>query len=120
MRVEFAGYATAADQELNSFTMAAVGSGTTMHHLQSMSGLDDAFEWFGGSVNGRYLVSYESGDDHFDASEGYVGKNQFLIALQTGLLDPAPGTGGIGDDPHGFEIDGCNGSGCVAPAGGSA
>ena len=120
VRVEFAGFAVANAQELNSFTMAAVGSGTTMHHLQSMSGLDDAFEWFGGSVNARYLVSYESGDDHFDASEGYVGKNQFLIALQTGLLDPAPGTGGIGDDPHGFEIDGCNGTGCVAPAGGSA
>ena len=120
VRVEFAGFAVANAQELNSFTMAAVGSGTTMHHLQSMSGLDDAFEWFGGSVNAKYLVSYESGDDHFDASEGYVGKNQFLIALQTGLLDPAPGTGGIGDDPHGFEIDGCNGSGCVAPAGANA
>ena len=120
VRVEFAGFAVANAQELNSFTMAAVGSGTTMDHLQSMSGLDDAFEWFGGSVNAKYLVSYESGDDHFDASEGYVGKNQFLIALQTGLLDPAPGTGGIGDDPHGFEIDGCNGGGCVAPAGGNA
>lgn len=120
VRVEFAGFAVANAQELNSFTLAAVGSGTTMHHLQSLSGLDDAFEWFGGSVNGRYLVSYESGDDHFDASEGYVGKNQFLIGLQTGLLDPAPGTGGIGDDPHGFEIDGCNGSGCIAPAGGNA
>jgi hypothetical protein len=112
VRVEFAGYAVASGQELNSFTFAAVGSGTTFEYLQSVMGLDDSFEWFGGMVNGRYLVSYESGDDHFDAAEGYRGKNQFLIALQSTRGDPA------GTDPQGFEVDGCNGTGCTAPAGG--
>jgi hypothetical protein len=120
VRVEFAGYAVASAQELNSFTFAAVGGGTTIDHLQSVAGLDDAYEWFGGAVNGKYLVSYESGDDHFDASEGYTGKNQFLIGLQTTLIPPAAGTGGIGDDPQGFEVDGCSGTGCVAPAGGNS
>ena len=86
VRVEFAGFGPAADQELNSFTFAAVGSGTTMEYLQSLSGLDDAFEWFGGAVDGKYLVSYESGDDHFDMSEGYVGRLQYLIAFQSKLL----------------------------------
>ncbi len=114
MRVEFAGYAVAAAQELNSFTLAAVGSNTTLEYLQSMAGLDDSFEWFGGAVNGRYLVSYESGDDHFDASEGYRGKNQFLIAFQSIAGDPG------GSDPQGFEVDGCAGGGCTAPAGGVA
>ena len=113
-RVEFAGYAVATNQELNSFTFAAVGSGTTLENLQSVMGLDDSFEWFGGAVNGRYLVSYESGDDHFDAAEGYRGKNQFLIAFQSTRGDPA------GTDPQGFEVDGCAGGGCTAPAGGSA
>ena len=111
VRVEFAGYAVASAQELNSFTFAAVGNGTTLEYLQSMTGLDDSFEWFGGTVNGRYLVSYESGDDHFDAAEGYRGKNQFLIALQSTRGDPG------GSDPQGFEVDGCNGPGCTAPAG---
>lgn len=69
VRVEFAGYATATDAELNSFTFAAVGSGTTMEYLQVMNGLDDSFEWFGGTADAKYLVSYESGDDHFDMSE---------------------------------------------------
>ena len=113
-RVEFAGYAVASGNELNSFTFAAVGSGTTLENLQSVMGLDDSFEWFGGTVNGRYLVSYESGDDHFDAAEGYRGKNQFLIALQSTRGDPG------GNDPQGFEVDGCAGGGCTAPAGGSA
>jgi len=120
VRVEFAGYATLPDAELNSFTFAAVGSQTTFEYLQSVSGLDDSFEWFGGTVDGRYLVSYESGDDHFDTSEGYRGRNQFLISLQSTFLTPRAGAGAISADPQGFEVDGCNGGGCTAPSGGNA
>ncbi len=58
-----------------------------------MTGLDDSFEWWGGAVDGRYLVSYESGDDHFDWTEGYQGRNQFLIAFQSTRLTPAAGHG---------------------------
>jgi hypothetical protein len=113
VRVEFAGYATAQDQELNSFTFAAVGSGTTAEYLQSLMGLDDSFEWFGGTVNHRYLVSYESGDDHFDASEGYSGRVQYAIAYQSGLLtNIRSGAGSPSADPQGVENDGCNGSNC--------
>ncbi|HRP07419.1 MAG TPA: fibronectin type III domain-containing protein, partial [Gemmatimonadales bacterium] len=61
VRVEYAGYGPAQDAELNSFTFAAVGSGTTLEYLQALNGLDDAYEWFGGAVDGRYLVSYETG-----------------------------------------------------------
>src|SRR5690606_6565612 len=78
VRIEFSGYATAPDAELNSLTLAAVGSGTRLSYIQTLAGLDDSFEWFGGTVDGKYLVSYESGDDHFDASEGYRGRNQYL------------------------------------------
>ena len=120
VRVEFAGYATLTDAELNSFTFAAVGSGTTFEYLQSLAGLDDAFEWFGGTVDGKYLVSYEAGDDHFDTSEGYRGRNQFLIAFQSRFLTPRPGAGAVSSDPQGFEVDGCNGGGCTAPSGASA
>jgi hypothetical protein len=59
-------------------------------------------------VDGRYLVSYESGDDHFDATEGYLGRNQFLIAYQTQRLTPQAGSGQLASDPRGFEIDGCD------------
>ncbi|HEX5580145.1 MAG TPA: hypothetical protein VFX39_01120 [Gemmatimonadaceae bacterium] len=114
VRVEFAGFGPAPDQELNSFTFAAVGSGTTLSHLQALNGLDDHYEWFGGAVDGKYLVSYESGDDHFDASEGYVGRNQFLVAYQSGVLKPRPGSGDVSGDPQGFEVDGCAGSGCAS------
>jgi len=38
VRVEFAGYAPIQDQELNSFTFAAVGSATRISYLQAMAG----------------------------------------------------------------------------------
>ena len=114
VRVEFAGFGPAQDAELNSFTFAAVGSGTTMEYLESLSGLDDSFEWFGGAVDGKYLVSYEAGDDHFDMAEGYVGRLQFLIAFQSRILQPRAGAGNVSQDPQGIENDGCDGANCTA------
>lgn len=123
-RIEFAGYdiSNGAGQELNTLSMYAVGRGTTLEYIQSMSGLDDSFEWWGGAVDVRYLVSYESGDDHFDWSEGYQGRGQFLIALQTQRLSPAPGAGTFSSDPRGFEGDGCDPgvSGCTVTATGTS
>lgn len=118
VRVEFAGFGPAQDQELNSVTLAGVGRGTTMEYVQAIAGLDDNFEWFGGAVDGKYLVSYESGDDHFDASEGFVGRNQFVIALQSVVLTPRPGAGQFSSDPQGIENDGCgDASGGTCPQG---
>lgn len=109
VRVEFAGYATAPNAELNSFTFAAVGSGTQMDHLQALAGLDDHYEWFGGAADAKYLVSYEAGDDHFDMSEGFRGRLQHLIAYQSKVLQPRPGAGNVSSDPQGIENDGCGG-----------
>ena len=113
VRVEFAGAASQLNVELNAFSFYAVGNSTRMEYLQAIRGLDDQFEWFGGTVDSRYLVSYESGDDHFDAAEGYRGRNQFLIALQTGpRVPPAQGNpGALSSDQNGFEQDGCGSSG---------
>ena len=116
VRVEFAGFGVANDQELNSFTLAAVGSGTRIDHVQALAGLDDAFEWFGGAVDASHLVSYETADDHFDAAEGYIGRVQHLIAFQSTILQPRAGSGVLSSDPQGFEIDGCGSataSGCT-------
>lgn len=112
VRVEFAGYAPSLNNELNSFTFAAVGSGTRLSYLQAMSGLDDSYEFFGGTVSGDHLVSYEGGDDHFDMSEGYRGVLQYLIAFQSGQLTPRIGAGSVSSDPQAIENDGCAGSGC--------
>jgi hypothetical protein len=114
VRVEFAGFGPALNEELNSFTFAAVGSGTKLQYLQALAGLDDSFEWFGGAVDATYLVSYEAGDDHFDMSEGYVGRLQYLIGMQSTQLTPRSGAGSSSTDPQGIENDGCSGTGCTA------
>lgn len=115
VRVEFAGFAPSLNNELNSFTFAAVGSGTRASYLQSMSGLDDSYEWFGGGFDADHLVSYESGDDHFDMSEGFSGRLQYLIAFQSDVLTPRSGAGSVSSDPSGIENDGCPASaaGCT-------
>lgn len=123
VRIEFAGFdvSNGAGQELNSLSLYAVGRGTTIEYVQSMAGLDDSFEFWGGAVDTRYLVSYESGDDHFDWTEGYQGRNQFLIAYQSQKLTPRPGAGVFSTDPRGFEGDGCDPavSGCTLSATGA-
>ena len=113
VRVEFAGFAPRANQELNSFTFLAVGSGTRLSYLQALYGLDDAFEWFGGATTATNLVSYETGDDHFDMSEGFRGRLQYVIVLQsqTVNINPLPGQN-VATDPQGMENDGCDGAGC--------
>jgi hypothetical protein len=107
VRVEFAGFAVVLDQELNSFSFYAVGRGSDFQYLEALSGLDDSFEFFGGSVDTKYTVSYEAGDDHYDWTEGHNGRHQFLIALQTYAPTPRTGAGFPSQDPRGFEGDGC-------------
>ena len=77
VRIEFAGIATQPNSELNSLTMGGVGRGTTIEHVQVSYGNDDGFEWFGGTVNGRYLISYGILDDDFDCDNGFSGRVQF-------------------------------------------
>jgi hypothetical protein len=116
VRVEFAGFAPSQNAELNSFTFAAVGSGTRLSNLQALAGLDDSFEWFGGAVSATNLVSYDAGDDHFDMSEGFRGRLQNVIALQTRSFaagDIRSGAGAPASDPQGIENDGCEGAGCT-------
>lgn len=68
--------------EINGLTMGAVGAGTTIEYVEVLYNKDDGFEWFGGNVNTRYLVSAFNGDDAFDYDEGFTGKGQFWLALQ--------------------------------------
>jgi hypothetical protein len=112
VRVEFAGFAPSLNNELNAFTFAAVGSGTRASFMQSMGGLDDSYEFFGGGFDADHLVAYETGDDMYDMSEGFVGRLSFIIGFNSVQLIPRTGAGSLATDLEGIENDGCNGSGC--------
>jgi hypothetical protein len=82
LRVEYAGVELTPNNETNSITMGGVGSGTKMEHLVVSYGGDDGFEWFGGTVNGKYLVSISTWDDDFDVDFGHRGNIQFGLAVR--------------------------------------
>ena len=63
VRIEFAGYPFQKDKEINGLTLGSVGSGTEIDHVQVSYSNDDSFEWFGGTVNCKYLVAYKGWDD---------------------------------------------------------
>lgn len=86
VRIEYAGYAFQPDKEINSLTMAAVGRGTTIDHIQVIYAKDDAYEWFGGTVNCKYLIAYKTQDDDFDTDNGYSGKVQFGLIIRDSML----------------------------------
>jgi hypothetical protein len=112
VRVEFAGFAPLQDQEFNAFTFCAIGSGTRASYLQALDGLDDSYEFFGGGFDLDHLVALETGDDMFDMSEGWAGRMQYLIGMNTVQLVPRTGGGFYSVDVEGIENDGCNGTGC--------
>jgi hypothetical protein len=43
---------------------------------------DDGFEFWGGAVNTRYLVSAYNSDEMFDMDQGHEGKHQFWFGMQ--------------------------------------
>ncbi|QJW92118.1 IPT/TIG domain-containing protein [Spirosoma taeanense] len=84
VRIEFPGIAltTSANSEVNGLTLYGVGSGTTIDHVQVSYSGDDSYEWFGGTVNQKYLVAFRGFDDDFDTDHGYSGKVQFALSLR--------------------------------------
>ena len=68
--------------EINGLTFGGVGRGTTIDHVEVIANFDDGYEWFGGTVNCKYLISAFCGDDCFDMDEGFRGKLQYLFAIQ--------------------------------------
>jgi hypothetical protein len=98
VRVEFPGIAFQPNNEINGVTFGGVGTGTVVHHLQVSYSGDDAIEWFGGSVDCKYLITYRSFDDDYDCDAGYHGRVQFGFTLRDPNVADASGS-------NGFEID---------------
>jgi hypothetical protein len=97
-RIEFAGIALSPDNELNSLTMGGVGSGTKLSYIQVYRAGDDAFEWFGGTVNADHLVASYTWDDDFDTDFGYSGNVQFGVAQRFRSLADISGSNSFESD----------------------
>ena len=98
VRIEFAGIALSPNNETNGLTFGGVGSGTTIDYVQNSFGGDDSFEWFGGSVNCKHLVSYAAWDDDFDTDNGFSGQVQFGLAVRDPFQADQSGSNGFESD----------------------
>ena len=71
-----------ANNEINGMTLGGVGNGTTIEYVEVIANKDDGVEFFGGTVNTKYISVAYCGDDSFDADEGYRGMNQYWYVVQ--------------------------------------
>lgn len=84
VRIEFAGALITSKNELNALAMQGVGRGTTLEYIQVHMGEDDGIEFFGGTVNFKYILATGNSDDNLDWTDGWRGKGQFFVAQQYG------------------------------------
>jgi hypothetical protein len=89
--------------EINGITFAGVGSGTTVEYVEVFNNQDDGFEFFGGTVNTRYLISAFTTDDSFDIDQGYRGTGQFWLAVQNAVYADHAGEHDGGESSYGGE-----------------
>ncbi|WP_046245935.1 T9SS type A sorting domain-containing protein [Hymenobacter terrenus] len=94
VRIEFPGIplSTAANSEINGLSLYGVGAGTTIEYVQVHSSGDDAFEWFGGNSNARYLIANATTDDDFDTDLGYTGRVQFAVTVRDAAVADVSGS----------------------------
>ena len=102
-QVRYAGSRFTTQNELNGIAFQGVGNGRPaglaadkepFEFIQVHNNADDGVEFFGGTVNARYLVLTGNGDDSLDWTDGWVGNAQYVL-IQHG--------NGAGD--NGFESD---------------
>jgi hypothetical protein len=97
-RIEFAGIAYSPDNEINGLTFGGVGSGTSISYIQVYRSGDDAYEWFGGTVNCDHLVASYSWDDDWDTDFGFSGHIQFGISQRAHTISDQSGSNGFESD----------------------
>lgn len=84
--------------EINGLTLGGVGNGTIIRNIEVIANLDDAIEWFGGTVDSSNLIVWGHGDDGLDLDQAYSGTISNAVIIQTNVSD------------HAFEIDGPEGT----------
>ena len=100
--IRYGGFEFAEDEEINGLTLGAVGSGTTIEFVEVFNNSDDGVEFFGGTVNTKFMVMAFNEDESFDSDQVWRGHNQFWFAIQkdigNGSNYGAEQDGGDGDD----------------------
>ena len=76
------GYEFEVDEEINGISFESVGAGTTVEYIQVHNNADDGVEFFGGTVNAKYVLLTGNQDDSVDWDEGFQGFMQHVLVIQ--------------------------------------
>jgi hypothetical protein len=100
VRIEFPGIplTSTANSEINGLTMYSCGTGTIIDHIQVSFSGDDSYEWFGGTVNCKYLVAIRGLDDEYDTDNGFRGHIQFILGIRDPNISDQSGSNGFESD----------------------
>lgn len=101
VRIEFPGIAFLPDNEINGLTLGGIGRQTVIENVQVSYSGDDSFEFFGGTVNAKYLVAFKGVDDEFDTDFGFRGNLQFCFGLRDPNIADISGSNGFESDNDG-------------------
>lgn len=96
--VRFSGAVLAVGAEINGITLGSVGRGTTIDHVEIIASADDNIEFFGGTVDVKYVSALFGNDDMFDYDLGWSGRAQFLFGMKGNTSFSA-------DSDNGYEAD---------------
>lgn len=96
--IRHSGIALGGDNEIQGLTLAGVGNGTTISHIEIIASNDDGIEIFGGTVNVSNIVIGWQRDDAYDVDQNYSGTVTNLVNIS--------GSDTRSSDPSTFEIDG--------------
>ncbi|MEM8660471.1 MAG: hypothetical protein AAGF35_06255, partial [Pseudomonadota bacterium] len=100
VRIAEGGLVAGPNNEINGLTLQGVGYGTIVEYVQVHDNLDDGVEWFGGTVDARYIVLTNNDDDDIDYDEGYMGNIQYVIIQKSDAQAPQGS-----NDPRGIEAN---------------
>jgi hypothetical protein len=101
VQIRFSGFILGANVELQSLTTEAIGSGTTLDHIQSFNSSDDGAEFFGGQFGMKYYISTGADDDSLDVDTGARANFQHALLIQR----PGGGDALMEIDSNGNEAD---------------
>ena len=99
VQIRYAGYPITADDELNTISLHAVGSGTTLDYIHSHNGADDGIEFYGGTVNAKHILITGQDDDALDWTNGWTGNLQHVVIKHTTSGDNCIEADNLGANP---------------------
>jgi hypothetical protein len=70
--------------EINGLTLGGVGNETVIENVEIVANQDDGIEWFGGTVNVKNALVWNTGDDAIDTDQSWAGTLDNFIVVNPG------------------------------------